>query len=125
MLISSSGLTLATHYCGGRAVKSELKIGQSELRCGMSINSSAENGCNEKKEIKRNCCRTEFLTMDLDDEIENDFLRVSVNHHFLQSFVQVFIVQPVKVAEKQEVFVYASPPPKKQNRQVLFQSFLI
>ena len=125
MLVSSSGLTLATHFCRSHAVKSELSFGDSDLNCGMKMTSSCEKESSDKTQLKRNCCHNEYMTIDVDDEFQNQYVNINVNTHFLVSFFQVFIVQPTKVAEKQEVFVYASPPPKKQNKQVLFQSFLI
>lgn len=125
ILLSSSGLTLATHFCGSHAVKSELSFGDSDLSCGMKMTSSCEKNSSNKPLLKRNCCHNEYMSIDVDDEFQNHYVNINLNTHFLVSFFQVFIIQAAKVVEKQEVIVYASPPPKKQNVQILFQSFLI
>ncbi len=36
MLSTNTGLSMATHYCGGLAVKSQLVLGHESLDCGMS-----------------------------------------------------------------------------------------
>ena len=35
LLLSNVGLTLASHYCGGHVVESQLMIGANNLDCGM------------------------------------------------------------------------------------------
>jgi hypothetical protein len=35
LLLSNVGLTLASHYCGGKVVESQFMIGAKNLDCGM------------------------------------------------------------------------------------------
>ena len=36
MLTTNMSITFATHYCGGKAVKSSISFGHDELSCGMA-----------------------------------------------------------------------------------------
>jgi len=35
LLVTNSGVAFASHYCGGKAVKTNISFGQNELSCGM------------------------------------------------------------------------------------------
>jgi hypothetical protein len=127
MLASNAGFAFNTHFCGGEAVESSLSIGIAHLDCGMSeakkdcvSNTSHENHINKKP-----CCENRHQVLQLDDNFELQSNSNTLNPVFVIAYVETF-VQTIVDAPSIEIFYKdLSPPLPKQDKQVLFQSFLL
>ena len=127
MLIGNSGLAIATHYCGGFAVKSQIVVGHTELNCGMSnMDKSCETDSSKEGYIKKKpCCANEFQSLELEDEFQPPVIESSLNLKFVAAFVITFTnstnaSKAVKAGHKNY-----SPPLIERDIPVLIQSFLI
>ncbi|UZR98916.1 HYC_CC_PP family protein [Chondrinema litorale] len=126
-LISNVGLSIDTHLCGGKAVKNSVSIGLHDLDCGMSgMDKDCELQYSSGKRLKsKTCCENQHQVLDMDDNVEIATAYQIINPIFLIAFVHTF-VQPLflKVAALIHNSYY-SPPLRKRDIQVLFQTFLI
>jgi len=126
MLILSSNLSIAlsTHFCGGKAVKSELSIGSYDLDCGMSD----MEGCNDLdwnfNEIQAiPCCENQHSFFKISDRYQNlgaiefGFMPSAITNVFSQHLNSIAQISP-KV-----LFKTYKPPLPKQAMAVLFQVF--
>ncbi len=123
VLFSSLGFSVATHYCGGKKIMSELVLADGDLSCGM-----IEKTCATPSEygfsFNKVCCENELIAVDLDDDFKLDIAQVHDATDFVIAFVYVFLLPNFTTSATSNTVVY-SPPPLKQNRQILFQSFLL
>lgn len=120
---SNLGFSMDTHYCGGHAIKSVLSFGAHDYDCGMENTVST---CESQNTIKKmDCCDDEHQLIQLDDNLHSTSLNLDINPLFVVAFVQVFIQNALQIKEKAELIPDFSPPLPHQNRQVLYQSFLI
>jgi hypothetical protein len=116
------GFTLATHYCGGQAVESTLAIGEAHIGCGMEEDSEP---CANPVLKSKSCCDDKYISMQIEDDFNTQEKQSNVSPVFLFTFAySYFNLQPTAVVAD-NVFIPHSPPPLNQNRQVLFQNFLI
>ena len=119
------GFSFATHYCHGKAVKTDIVLGNNTLDCGMNkMNASCDNKGGETELKKRGCCENESFSLDTDDDYQSS-PQIDVNANFFIPFVHAFIVKLAPQAEVQKTFRDYSPPPVRRNIQVLYQTFLI
>ena len=116
---------MATHFCGDRAVKSEFTLGSSDLSCGMKNNQACSENANSASLDKKNCCHNQQLSLNVDDDFQTQLLDVQLDVCFIHALVYTYLFPFSTEQTEHFVFVFAPPPPKKQNKQVLFQSFLI
>ena len=122
ILVTSMGFTVSSHICGGKRVKTEIGLIESDVSCGME---RAENNCAEGEQMKSNCCQDDILMVQMDE----DYSQKVTNANFSSDFVFVFVavlcdVLPSTTVQKIFYNDY-SPPPLIKDIPVLVQSFLI
>ena len=123
LLLSNMGLSIASHYCGGHKVLSELVIGSKKLNCGMKAMVCKNN--NHAPSIqKKHCCDNELLSLDSKDNFNSNLHQLDVNAPFLIAFVYSYLQFHFPTKEKGHLPVY-SPPVLKIDRLVMFHSFLL
>ncbi len=127
LLLSSTGYTMATHYCGGEAVESKLMLVKHALDCGMA---GMEEACEEEMShghqlSPKPCCQNEYQTFQVDDTFKTQGIEVAPNFVFVASFVQSFILPTLYTPTTLPKYTDYTPPLPEQDIQVLFQSFLI
>lgn len=128
MLTTNLSVTFATHYCGGKAVKSSLSLGYDKLSCGMS--EKEEVGCNNEdiglQISRKSCCENKYSTLSVEDDFTISGV-FSTNYDF--KICAVFVVDCVNnfIFEDSDFdsFIAYSPPLIEQNKSVLFQVFRI
>lgn len=118
------GFTFAIHYCGGRAVKSKMMLGNNDLGCGM-VQFSCEKEGKGTAVKKKNCCSNDYLSLEIENDFEVATVQSTVDFNFVVAFVTTFIERFRSSTELEIAFGDYSPPLQKQAVQVLFQSFLI
>ena len=116
------GFTMATHYCGGHAVETKITMGQAQVGCGMEEETQP---CESPVIQQKSCCEDEYISMSIEDDFNSNVTSVELNSIFLFTFTYAFFNLQPSVEDKKTVLPDTSPPPLKQSRQVLFQTFLI
>ncbi|MEQ8518626.1 MAG: hypothetical protein RLN79_07780 [Cytophagales bacterium] len=127
MLVSNVGFAMNTHFCGGKAVKTNFTLGLHNLDCGMSeMEYACEKLPTSDEHVKtEQCCENKHQILQLEDcvEFQNSF--GNVNPLFVATFIQTIIEQLNLVDDAQSRFAEYSPPLPDKDIQVLFQAFLI
>ncbi|WP_306639760.1 HYC_CC_PP family protein [Sanyastnella coralliicola] len=127
MLTSNVGITLATHYCGGKAVKTSIMLGQEDLSCGMT---EMEPYCEKHHEsptiTSKSCCENQYVRF----EIEDDYRSSSIVEIPLQiGFIAAFIIGYINLyffdASTEAEYLKYSPPLLDLDIPVFIQSFLL
>ena len=125
LLVSNMGVALATHYCGGSAVKSKLAVGISDLDCGMAM---ADCNYIPGKNLilnSQSCCENHYQIFQTDDHLSSAMLQI--NH--IEDFHFNILSSPLNITyfPEAEITRYNnhSPPYPEKSIQVLFQTFLI
>ena len=120
------GVSVATHYCGGHAVKSAFTLNDADLDCGMkNIESSCESSSNEASFVKRNCCDNQYVSIHVDDNIQSSLVNSDLDVKFLFTFLYAFNALLPANFEQEVAYEDYAPPIRNLDTQVLFQTFLI
>jgi hypothetical protein len=129
MLTTNVGITFATHYCGGKAVKSSVSFTHDELGCGMAVQD--EQACEKipKTDVikQEKCCKNTFSTFSIEDDFNNS-TPVSLTFDDIKlvaTFVVSFVHNYFFIHEEAKVFSASTPPLIKQDIAILYQVFLI
>ncbi|MFT6879590.1 MAG: hypothetical protein ACJARG_000516 [Arcticibacterium sp.] len=128
ILFSNMGFTIATHYCGGHAVKSEVSFGVHHLDCGMPTMDGQETLVSNDGQqfFTEDCCDNLVYQLDIQDDYQSNVERVTLNPDFSIVFVYAFFSNYFPFLERHKRYTNYTPPPLiKQDVQILFQSFLI
>jgi len=123
MLISSSGLVYAQHFCGDYEILTEITLGEKNLSCGMAMKDSA---CGDEHAEDHDCCDNEYTKVNTDDE----FTKTSFSLEFEDAFLSAFIVSFVFNTTTDEVvleafYKYYYPPQLVEDLALLHENFLI
>lgn len=125
LLFTNMGFSMTTHYCGGHAVKSKLVLGDKSVDCGMEkMDDNCETGSGTSI-TKKSCCENHFMSLSVENEFQPTVAQPSLDVNFVFTFVYTYLELFSSNIEHETSYGEYSPPPKKQSRQVLFQSFLI
>ncbi|MFB9296945.1 HYC_CC_PP family protein [Persicitalea jodogahamensis] len=127
LLMSNMGFTVATHFCGGQAVMSGLRLGGGDWDCGMVHEASdhREDDRNCTRLAEEACCKNQHQTIQTDNTLSTDF--PAPQFHASAVGIAVF---PLPYFERftvleAEPFRIDPPPLPERDVQVLFQTFLI
>ena len=128
LLIGQTGFTLATHYCGGQAVKTGLVLGKRLPDCGMNMMQACEMNTSDHDGplVKREpCCANHVRTVEANKDILTAILYSGES-----IFIELPLFQePLSINTDPEANIPQlannSPPGLDQDRQILFQTFLI
>ena len=123
LLVSSTGITYAQHYCGEFEMLSKVTLGEEHLSCGMAMEIS---GCDDNEAEDRHCCDNQYTSVTTDDNFAKTNFNIDFHQSFAIAFVSVFVLQQV-VEYKSSLDNYAlyHPPPLYKNIPVLYETFLI
>ena len=123
LLLSSTGLTYAQHYCGDYKMMDKITFGEEQLSCGMAM---ADDLCEGEEEEKHDCCDNHYTNISTDDNFAQATCDIALNDAFVTSFVSVFVLEQA-VISNHELPQYSeyNPPPLLKNIPVLYETFLI
>lgn len=122
LLLSSTGISYAEHYCGSFKMMSEITLGHEHLSCGMKMEA---HPCGDEKE-DHFCCNNEYTDVDTDDSYAKATFDIQFEQNFLIAFVSVFVLNTLDNYESNTHFFRDySPPPLGEDLQVLYETFLI
>ncbi len=122
LLLSSSGIAYAKHYCGDFEMMATVTLGEKQLSCGMSMEVP---DCDDEKETP-DCCDNEYTSVETDETFNKANFEFSPDKTFFTAFAAVF-VYTVEIIEDAEDPSYTDydPPPLEQDLQILYETFLI
>ncbi|MAO08817.1 MAG: hypothetical protein CL596_08910 [Alteromonas sp.] len=123
ILLISSGLAYAKHFCGGHEMLSEITLGEAHLSCGMKMEASA---CGDELQDSHSCCSNKYLQVTTDDTFSKVDFDFNFDTQWFATLVTIFVLQEQILPESQN-FCYKdyNPPPIQQDLQVLYETFLI
>ena len=123
MLLSSTGITYAKHFCGDHEVIAEITFGEKDLSCGMKMEA---NSCGDEKQEDHNCCKNKYEKVNTDDHFAKASFDIQLNIPFIASLVTVFVLdQEQVIAQTLHNYTDYHPPPPDEDITVLYQVFII
>lgn len=123
MLLSSTGITYAKHFCGENEVISEITFGEKHLSCGMAMEA---NSCGDEKQEDHKCCKNKYEQVNTDDHFAKASFDVQLDVPFITSFVAVFVLQQMPFnSQVQTNYTDYHPPIPDKDFTVLYQVFTI
>lgn len=123
LLLSSTGITYAKHFCGDHEVLSEITLGEKHLSCGMKMEATA---CGDEKQEDHNCCKNKYEKVNTDDHFAKASFDVQLDVPFIASFITVFVMQQVPFTSQTQItYTDYHPPPLDKDIPVLYQVFTI
>jgi hypothetical protein len=123
LLLSSSGITYAQHYCGDMEMLSKVTLGEEYLSCGMAVEA---DGCEENDSETHKCCDNQYTSVNTDDNFSKVIFNINFDQPCVVALVSVFVNQ--KTANFDETtshFPLYHPPPLYMDIPVFYESFLI
>lgn len=127
LLSTNVGLTFATHYCKGKAVKAGLVLGQEDLRCGMT---DKESTCEKHPEAptltSKGCCENQYVQFEIEDDYNSSNIvetpvQMDSVAAFIISYINLYSIDALVDAE----YLNYAPPLLDLDISVLIQSFLL
>ena len=127
MLLPNIGLTLSTHFCGGHAVEHSLSIGLADLSCGMM--DEVGKGSSSLG-MENHCCSNQYQLVQLDDDVTDQKNGIEspiapLSPCLLPLNPYGTLQRAVDYAPLVVAMPPCIPPLIPQNRQVLFQTFIV
>lgn len=123
LLLSSTGITYAQHYCGEFEMLSKVTLGEEHLSCGMVM---AVPACEENDSEDHHCCDNQYTSVITDDNFAKANFNIDFHQSFIIPFVSVFVFQQhVEYRTSRDNYALYYPPPLYKNIPVLYQTFLI
>lgn len=124
MLMSSIGVTLATHFCMGHAVDSQWSLGKADVDCGMGM--AVIQTCDHETQLNRvPCCENKYQSATHDESLTQAELLLNFKISFDTAIVMLFNWQPTFNTVTFSENSFYSPPLLAQVIPVLHQSFLL
>ncbi len=126
LLLSNAGFAVATHYCGGQAVKSSIVLGNAWIDCGMKMEKECANTETKGVQItKTPCCQNEYQSLDVEDDYKPTIVQSNVHVEFVVSSIIFSILLPLSVGSNETEYAICSPPFLERDVPALQQVFLI
>ena len=127
LLMSNMGFTLATHLCGGEAVKSGLRLGGGDWDCGMKyeVTRLHDTGHRCTRLTEEPCCKNLHQTIQSDNTLSNDLLAPQFHVPAVESVVFSLPYFEHFTVIEAAPFRIDPPPLPARDVQLFFQVFLI
>jgi len=121
LLSSTIGITLTSHICAGKTIKSALNIGKSDISCGMKMKTCKKYNPLENS-LKRECCKNIYEKINMDNfHIYN--LNIKIFNFFIKEFY--YKVIELKPIATQVIYPTIKGPPLIKKITLLFQNIRI
>jgi hypothetical protein len=123
LLLSSSGVAYAQHFCGDYEMMGKITLGQEQMSCGMVM---ADTVCEDEQAEDHHCCDNEYTQVDTDDHFATTDFNIQFAVAFVASLDVAYQIDLVNNYNLQvDNFKFYDPPPLLRDVQVLYDTFLI
>ena len=123
MLLSSSGLAYAQHFCGEYEMLTEITLGEKHLSCGMAM---ADSACGDEHAEDHDCCDNEYTKVNTDDEFTKASFSITFQDVIVTAFVIAFVFDhQVEEVSSETVYTNYYPPPLVEDLPLLYETFLL
>ena len=123
ILLSSSGLTYAEHFCGDHKMMAKITLGEEHLSCGMMM---PKPGCEDGPMEERHCCDNQYTSVDTDDNYSGVVYDIQLSPVFAITFIEIFVLgEGFEFTKEFDYYKDYSPPPLGEDLQLLYETFLI
>ena len=129
LLITNMGFTLATHYCGGKAIKTQIVLDKSEFSCEAKETAS-KMVCDEdsqKSLLKtKSCCQNEYVLIEVEENYHAPVVE-TIPVNFVTLFACTVGLHKTFLRQGSSKAIYQNHPPPLLNFDipVWIQSFLL
>lgn len=122
LLVSNMSFVVATHFCGGSAVSTEISLQEAKSSCAMD---GGVQSCSAEEVPENNCCENAIASLDLDSDFT--LFANPLPSAFALDLPAHSSFKLTAVAFKTISANYSaySPPLPKQKRYISFQVFRI
>lgn len=127
ILLTNIGFTFSTHFCNGKAIKTAISLGTSDISCGMNnMDQSCENISPSAMIDEKNCCENTYIQLKIKDNYQTkEVFKSTTNFQFIAVFIVAYLnFYSFNASTKVEYSNY-SPPLLDLDIPVLIQSFLL
>ncbi len=127
LLASHINLAIATHFCDNEVVMTKLVIGHQHLSCGMA-NMDEFCGDSENRDLRFNsptCCENHYQIVETTDDFVQDAQKLNINIEFIAALFYTYIKLDVDSQTDNHFYADDAAPPLIQDKQILFQTFII
>lgn len=118
------GLSIASHYCGGQKVLSELVITHTELDCAMKGIVCEEDKNQKHAFSKKGCCDNQLTLLDSEEALNTQLQQIEINTPFLIAFTYYCFHIHFTEDCSTEFTTYLAPR-LKIDPQAMFQAFIL
>ncbi len=123
LLLSSSGIAYAKHYCGEFEMLSQITLGEENLSCGMVME---ETSCDDEQTEEHSCCDNEYTQVTTDNHFAKASFDIQFDQNFVAAFVATFVLNiPIADTITKDLYSVYDPPPIIRDIPVLYETFLI
>ena len=128
LILANASISVATHYCCGKAVMTKVSLGTQVLSCGMNEEDHRECNYHDKCLFDQSkCCDNENIQFQIEDEYscqsEFSMSEIATSYSVRNSTCNSNFF--TKFFGLKNRFQTSLPPPLKQNKSVLVQCFLL
>lgn len=123
ILLSSSGITYAQHFCLGHVMLSRVTLGEVSLSCGMIM---VKTACDEETEAAHGCCDNHYLNVDTDKHFAKASFAFEPQTLWVAIIPDILnFAERVETAAEFHRLLVERPPPEKVPLRILYQTFLL
>ena len=122
MLLSSTGIAYAQHFCGDYEMLTEITLGEKSLSCGMVMQ---DDTCADEDGEDHDCCDNEYTKVSTDDDFSKASFNIEFENGFFIAIHNPELTSIVVDTLKETVYTNYYPPPLIKDFPLLYESFLI
>lgn len=125
LLVSSSGVAYAQHFCGGMEMLSKITIAAKDLSCGMEL---VGTHCDDTDRVleDEHCCENHVTQIQIDDDFAKAGFDIIFENIYIVDYLSVFQLGQVAITSKKTTSLADySPPPIVFDLSILYDNFLL
>lgn len=117
ILFSTAGLSISSHFCGGRLVESGISFAGHKVGCEMKMELSS---CSSKEKVMANsCCQDDFFQISVDELLPHSLSSLNVLIHNID-LISVSLFASFESVLTCTQTIHRSPPLMNPGKQLLF-----
>lgn len=123
-LAASLGITVITHFCGGKAVGKDINLFSNHFGCKME--STCGSNCEVfAHSVSKRCCENSFLNLELPQEFRFRVVKLVQNPPGVAPLMLTYVSKIDMGKVRNKLIRTKDPPIPLEDFLTLFQQFLI